>query len=478
MAVSVPIPPFADVAVEELRTPPYSMEAEEAVIGGLLIDNQAWDQVFDLLGENDFFKKEHRLFFSVIQKLSADNQPFDAVTVADRLKDAGKASEDVLAYLLLLAKDTPSAANIKAYANIVREKAVRRKLIKVANAIIENTTQADEDLHGDVLLDKAEQMVFEIAEDDLRNRQEFEPLGSASVAAYDQIDALYNKGGDITGLPTGYAEFDKLTSGLQKGDLIIIAGRPSMGKTSLAANVVEYVGIQRKENGPIAMFNMEMPARHIAMRFYASLARIDLMRLRQGNLLDEEWPRMTSAMKIMQGVPIYIDDSNTLTPFQIRARARRLKREHKGLSLIVVDYLQLMRLEEKMENRVVEISEISRSLKSLARELDVPVIALSQLNRSLEQRQDKRPIMSDLRESGAIEQDADLIVFIYRDEVYDEETKEQGVAEIRVAKQRNGPQFMTKLTFLKQFTRFENYFPEGSYPSMADAPAQSPDEII
>ena len=487
MAADSSVSPLLDPAVKSLRQPPYSMEAEEAVIGGLLIENEAWDQIFDLLVENDFFKKEHRLFFRMIKKLSEATQPFDAITVADRLKDSGQDSENILSYLLLLAKDTPSAANIKAYANIVREKSVRRKLISASNSIIEQITQADEDLNGDALLDHAEQKIFEIAEEDQNKRQEFKSLGSVGIETYNYIDELYKKGGGITGLPTGYKDFDDKTSGLQKGDLIVIAGRPSMGKTSLAMNIVEYAAIQQQQSneqdseqarGPIAIFSMEMPASQITMRFYSSLARINLVHLRQGNLHEGDWPRMSSAMKLMQSAPIFIDDSDTLTPFHIRARARRLKREHKSLSLIVVDYLQLMRLEKRPENRVVEISEISRSLKALARELKVPIIALSQLNRSLEQRPNKRPIMSDLRESGAIEQDADLIVFIYRDEVYNEDSKTPGIAEINVAKQRNGPQFTTKLTFLKQYTRFETYTPESAFSTRYDTKAISSEDII
>ena len=484
---------FPNKSIDELRAPPFSMEAEEAVIGGLLIDNEAWDIIMDMVEENDFYKKEHRVFFRMIRVLLEADQPFDAITVADRLKDAGEASESSLASLLSLAKDTPSAANISAYANIVREKSIRRKLVATANSIIEQTNQAGDDLNGVALLDNAEQKIFEIAEADTNKRKDFEPLGHIGKEAYKQIAHRSKQKGYITGVPTGYQEFDKQTSGLQKGDLIIIAGRPSMGKTSLAVNIAEYAAFHNSQineqhaedaetgdtnKGVVAIFSMEMPASQLALRFYASLARIDLMRLRQGNLRDEEWPRITSAMNLMQGASVYIDDTSTLSPFQIRARARRLMREHKGLSLIVVDYLQLMRLEHRTDNRVVEISEISRALKALARELNVPVIALSQLNRSLESREDKRPVMSDLRESGAIEQDADLILFVYREEVYKKEPKEKGVAEIIVAKQRNGPQFTTKLTFLKEVTRFENHFPAGSYPGLEDNPDSDPTEEI
>lgn len=475
-----------DEATESLRTPPYSMEAEEAVIGGLLIDNQAWDKVSDLLNEDDFFRQEHRLFFRMIQHLSKDTEPFDAITIADRLKDAGEATENNLSYLLTLAKDTPSAANIQAYADIVREKAVRRKLIAAANTIIEKTTQPSEDLTADALLNQAEEMVFSIADEDASGRQEFTALGNVGANTYHHIHELYEAGGNITGLATGYNEFDNKTSGLQKGDLIIIAGRPSMGKTSLATNIVEEIAINKKGDEPIAIFSMEMPASQIALRFYASLAGVNLMNLRRGKLNDTDWPRMTSAMNIMQKAPIFIDDSSALSPFQIRARARRLKREHNGLALIIVDYLQLMRLEERTDNRVAEISEISRSLKALARELNIPVVALSQLNRGAENRPDKRPVMSDLRESGAIEQDADLIVFIYRDEVYKPDTKDQGIAEIRVAKQRNGPQFVTKLTFRKELTRFENLIGTETYEeaygetpeAMADTRSESLEDII
>ncbi len=467
-AIPPPFPvPDHSAAVKILRTPPYSMEAEEAVIGGLLIDNMAWDKVADLINEEDFFKKEHRILFHAISTLAERNDPFDAVTLSDRLHDTGQASSGTLSYLASLAKDTPSAANIGFYAQIVLDKSIRRRLIATANAVIEEATRPDKAITAMELLDKAEEKIFAIASANADKVREFVSLGQVGIQTYDFIDDLTRrakeKGDHITGIATGFYEFDNQTSGLQNGDLIVVAGRPSMGKTSLAMNFVAHAAIQEKK-GPIAVFSLEMSATQLAMRFYSSLARIDQLDLKRGQLRrEEEWARLTSALTILQNTAIYIDDSSNLTPLEMRARVRRLKREHGDLAMVVVDYLQLMKHHDRTDNRVVEISEISRSLKSLAREMEVPVIALSQLNRAVESRSNRRPLMADLRESGAIEQDADVIVFIYRDEAYDKDTKDIGIAEINVAKQRNGPQFETRLTFLGKYSKFENYTSEEAY---------------
>ena len=442
---------------ENLRTPPYSLEAEQAVLGGLILDNSAWDQVADKINEDDFHLFNHRLIFRAIGELVDKRQVFDVLTLSDLLRQKSEIENtNILAYLGTLANDIPSASNIKAYAEIVREKSVLRQLVQVGNEIAANGLSPDgKDIRN--LLDEAEQKIFQITDRSAQAGQGFINIKSLLKTTVEQIDELYERSDHITGIPSGFEEFDEKTAGLQDGDLIIVAGRPSMGKTSFAMNVVEYAALQKKIS--VAIFSMEMPGRSLTMRMLSSMGRIDQQRVRTGKLTDEDWPRLTSAVSVLSEANMFIDDSAVLSPTELRARARRLKREH-GLSLIVVDYLQLMTVGGTSENRATEISEICRALKALAKELNVPVVVLSQLNRSLEQRQDKRPVMSDLRESGAIEQDADLIVFIYRDEVYDENSPHQGTAEIIVGKQRNGPIFKTRLTFLGQYTRFENYIPE------------------
>lgn len=442
---------------ENLRTPPYSLEAEQAVLGGLILDNSAWDQVADKINEDDFHLFNHRLIFRAIGELVDKRQVFDVLTLSDVLRQKSEIENtNILAYLGTLANDIPSTSNIKAYAEIVREKSVLRQLVQVGNEIAANGLSPDgKDIRN--LLDEAEQKIFQITDRSAQAGQGFINIKSLLKTTVEQIDELYERSDHITGIPSGFEEFDEKTAGLQDGDLIIVAGRPSMGKTSFAMNVVEYAALQKKIS--VAIFSMEMPGRSLTMRMLSSMGRIDQQRVRTGKLTDEDWPRLTSAVSVLSEANMFIDDSAVLSPTELRARARRLKREH-GLSLIVVDYLQLMTVGGTSENRATEISEICRALKALAKELNVPVVVLSQLNRSLEQRQDKRPVMSDLRESGAIEQDADLIVFIYRDEVYDENSPHQGTAEIIVGKQRNGPIFKTRLTFLGQYTRFENYIPE------------------
>ena len=444
--------------VDDLKIPPHSIEAEQAVLGGLMLDNSAWDRVADRVNEGDFYRHDHRLIFRAVASLAERSQPFDVVTLSEWLDARGELDNaGGLAYLGALAKDTPSAANITAYADIVREHSVLRNLIRVGTEITESAYRAD-GRESKELLDQAEQKVFEIAEQGARSQQGFRSIKSLLKTTVEHIDALFERDDPITGLPTGWGDFDEMTSGLQAGDLVIVAGRPSMGKTTFAINIAEYAAIKKK--APVAIFSMEMPGEQLSLRLLSSMGRINQQRLRTGRLEDEDWPRLTSAVSMFTEVPLFIDDSPALTPTDLRARARRLMREQGGLGLVVVDYLQLMQVSGSTENRATEISEISRGLKALAKELKVPVIALSQLNRSLEQRPNKRPVMSDLRESGAIEQDADLIVFIYRDEVYNEDSPDKGTAEIIIGKQRNGPIGTVRLTFLGQYTRFENFVPE------------------
>jgi len=447
--------PTEPVDTDSLRVPPHSIQAEQSVLGGVMLDNYSWDQVADKLIEKDFYRREHQLIFSAILGLQEKNQPYDVITLSEELERHQKLKEaGGLAYLGSLAKDTPSAANITAYADIVRENSIKRQLIRVGTEIADSAFRTEGRDCAD-LLDNAEAKVFEIAEQGAHAGAGFEPIKSLLTKAVDRIETLFESNEPITGLSTGFTDYDRMTSGLQPADLIIVAGRPSMGKTTLAMNMAENVAINSGK--PVAVFSMEMPGESLAMRMMSSLGRIDQSRVRNGSLEDDEWPRLTSAVSILAEARLFIDDSPALSPTEVRARARRLLREQGELGLIVIDYLQLMQAGASSENRTNEISMISRSLKALAKELNVPVIALSQLNRSLEQRTNKRPIMSDLRESGAIEQDADLVVFIYRDEVYNEETPDKGVAEVIIGKQRNGPIGTLRLTFLGQYTKFENF---------------------
>lgn len=447
----------SDKKLAALKIPPHSIEAEQSVMGGLMIDNEAWDVVIERLSEKDFYRQEHRILFNTMMKLAEKQQPFDVITVSEALKNLNLLEQiGGEIYLFELSRNTPSTANIKAYADIVRERSVLRQLITVAGEIAETGYNPGDRSVVD-LLDHAEQKVFQIAEQGTHN-QGPEAIKDLLSQALERIDHLFHTQQSITGLATGFHDLDRLTSGLQPADLIIIAGRPSMGKTVLGVNIAENVAIKSKK--PVLIFSMEMPGDSIAMRMMSSLGRIEQHRIRTGRLQDDDWPRITSAVSMLSEVPLYVDDSPALTPTEIRSRARRMVREHGELGLIVIDYLQLMRTTERAENRATEISEISRSLKTLAKELNVPVLALSQLNRSLEQRADRRPMMSDLRESGAIEQDADVIAFIYRDEVYNPETRDKGIAEIIIAKQRNGPIGKIRLTFLGQYTRFDNFATE------------------
>jgi len=445
-------------AAEALRVPPQSVEAEQAVLGGLMLDTHAWDRIADKLGEEDFYRKEHRLIYRAIAALAESGSPADVVTVSEWLEknnELGPAGG--LSYLASLANNTPSAANIGAYAGIVRERAVLRHLIHVSNRIAHSAYHPEGRSAADIL-DQAEKNIFDISEQGAHRRGGFAPLKNLLTRAVDRIDELFRSESPITGVATGYKDLDDMTSGLQRGDLVIVAGRPSMGKTSLAMNIAENAAVGEKL--PVAIFSMEMPGEQLAMRMMASLGRINAHKVRTGKLDDDDWPRLTHAIGLLAETPMFIDDTPALTPLELRARARRLKREH-GLGLIVVDYLQLMQAPESSENRATEISGITRALKGLAKELNVPIMALSQLNRSLEQRPNKRPVMSDLRESGAIEQDADVIIFIYRDEVYNEDSPDKGTAEIIIGKQRNGPTGKVKLTFLGEYTRFENFISTG-----------------
>ncbi len=443
---------------ESLKVPPHSVPAEQSVLGGLMLDNEAWDQIADRVSDTDFYRRDHRLIFCAIRDLAEAGKPLDVVTLAEQLERTRQLNDaGGLAYLGALAKDTPSAANIRAYADIVREHSVLRQMVRVGTDIA-NAAYFPEGRESRELLDFAEQQVFQIAEQGSRGRRGFTRIKDLLTKAVDRIDHLFQLDNPITGVPTGFNDFDEMTAGLQPSDLIIIAGRPSMGKTTFAMNIAENAAIKHKV--PVAVFSMEMPGEQLAMRMMSSLGRIDQHKVRTGKLDDDDWPRLTSAVSILAEAPLFIDDTPALTPTDLRARARRLKREH-DLGMIVIDYLQLMQVPGSRENRATEISEISRSLKALAKELQVPVIALSQLNRSLEQRPNKRPVMSDLRESGAIEQDADMIAFIYRDEVYNEDSPDKGTAEIIVGKQRNGPIGMKRLTFLGKYTRFENFVSDG-----------------
>ena len=444
-----------DYAMESLKVSPHSIQAEQSVLGGLMLDNQTWDSVADKVVESDFYRKDHRLIFRTIQQLADKQDPFDVITLSEALDTAGQLEEaGGLAYLGMLAKDTPSAANIVAYANIVRDKSVLRQLIHVGTDISDSAFNP-EGRNTAELLENAERQVFEIAEQRQRGQGGFTSIKSLLAQAVDKIETLYEQEGSITGASTGFADFDEMTSGLQPSDLIIVAGRPSMGKTTIAMNMAENIAI--KGDKPVAVFSMEMPGDSLAMRMMSSLGRIDQHKVRTGKLDDDEWPRLTSAINLLAETKLFIDDTPALTPTEVRSRARRLMREHGQLGLIVLDYLQLMQSPASGDNRVQQISDISRGLKALAKELNVPVIALSQLNRNLEQRPNKRPVMSDLRESGGIEQDADVIVFVYRDEVYNPDSPDKGIAEIIIGKQRNGPIGTVRLTFLGKYTRFENF---------------------
>jgi len=446
-----------DRQIAQLRIPPHSLEAESSVLGGLLLDNTAWDRVGDLLSDSDFYRYEHRLVFNAVSTLVNANRAADVITVFENLQSLGKAEEiGGLAYLNSLAQYVPSAANIRRYAEIVRERAILRKLVSVSDEIATSALNTNGRPVPNIL-DEAEQKIFNIGEEGSRMRQGFQSMDNLVVELLDRVEEMSQNPNDITGVPTGFFDLDRMTSGMQAGDLIVLAARPSMGKTALAINIAENVAL--KEGLPVAVFSMEMGASQLAIRIVGSIGRIDQGRLRTGKLQDEEWPRLAEAVERLRTVSLSIDETPGLTPSELRASARRLARNCGKLGLVVVDYLQLMSGSSggDGDNRATELGEISRGLKMLAKELQCPVIALSQLNRGVEQRTDKRPMMSDLRESGAIEQDADVIMFIYRDDYYNKDSKEPGVAEIIIGKQRNGPTGTVKLTFLKPITKFESY---------------------
>jgi replicative DNA helicase len=446
----------ADQQIAQLRIPPHSIEAESSVLGGLLLDNSAWDRVGDLLAEGDFYRYEHKLVYSAIGSLINTSRPADVITVYEHLQSLGKAEEmGGLGYLNALAQYVPSASNIRRYAEIVRERSILRKLVSASDEIATNAFNTQGRAVAQIL-DEAEQKIFNIGEEGSRMKQGFQAMPQLVVDLLDRVQEMADNQNDITGVPTGFVDFDRMTSGLQPGDLVVLAARPSMGKTALAINIAEHVALH--EQLPVAVFSMEMGASQLAVRIVGSIGRIDQGHLRTGKLNDDEWPRLTEAIEKLRNVSLHIDETPGLTPSELRANARRLARQCGKLGLIVVDYLQLMSGSggSNGDNRATEIGEISRGLKMLAKELQCPVIALSQLNRSVEQRTDKRPMMSDLRESGAIEQDADVIMFIYRDDYYNKDSKEPGVAEIIIGKQRNGPTGTVKLTFLKPLTKFES----------------------
>jgi replicative DNA helicase len=465
MAVVQPHSPAAQDNVFPFKTPPHSVEAEQSLLGALLLDNQAFDRVADLVTGEDFYRDDHRRIWRHITKLIEQNRPADVVTVSESV-DASEDKDKTggAAYLGSLAQNTPSALNIRRYAELVRERSVQRRLAQVATSIAEDALNPVGKEVGQ-LLDEAESRIFQIAESGARRDQGLLEIKPVLAKVFEKIDHLYHRDNpsDVTGVPTGYAKIDSMTSGLQPGDLIIIAARPSMGKTALALNIAEHVAV---DNGlPVAVFSMEMSSTQLAQRMLGSIARVDQHKMRTGKLNDREWSDLSEAMGKLHETPLFIDEGGALTALEVRARARRLKRQYSKLGLIVIDYIQLMSSTSQGENRATEISEISRSLKAMAKELEVPVVALSQLNRAVDQRPDRRPVMSDLRESGAIEQDADVILFIYREVVYKPDLPEEqrGIAEVIIGKQRNGPIGTVKLTFLGQHTRFENYADPGGF---------------
>ncbi|MCE2999412.1 MAG: replicative DNA helicase [Betaproteobacteria bacterium] len=466
--VQLVTPLAKDPQLEAARTPPHSIEAEQSVLGGLLLDNSAWDRIGDVVTEADFYRADHRLIFQHIAQLIEHNRPADALTVAESLERSGKLQEaGGQAYVGTLALNTPSAANIRRYAEIVRERSILRNLAAVGTRISDSAyTPSGKD--AQVLIDEAEALVFQIAEAGAKTRQGFTKIDPLLTETVERIDMLYSRENksDVIGLPTGFVDLDRMTSGLHGGEMVVIAGRPSMGKTALAMNMAENAALESKK--AVAVFSMEMSGPQLAMRMIGSVGRVDQHQLRTGTFKEEDWPRLVDAVGKLNDSHIFIDDTAGLNVLEVRSRARRLHRQCGGLALIVVDYLQLMSGTSsggRDENRATEIAEISRSLKGIAKELKVPVIALSQLNRGVDSRQDKRPMMSDLRESGAIEQDADVILFIYRDEVYNPDSPRKGIAEIIIGKQRNGPVGKVDLTFLGRYTRFENYAGGGIGPA-------------
>ena len=442
-----------DWDVAKLKLQPQSIEAERSVLGALLISSDSWDSMAEVVAAGDFYRPEHRAIFRQIALLVDRGEPVDVITVADRLLATGELdAAGGHTYIAELAEQTPTASNVRAYAKAVRERSVLRQLITAAQDIA-SAGFNPEGRSSEELVDEAERLIMQISEGGQKAGGP-QAMGSLLTGALERIEELYNTGGDITGLTTGFIDLDRMTSGLQSSDLVIVAGRPSMGKTSFAMNLVENAAMVSER--PIMVFSMEMPAEQLVIRMLSSLGRIDQSRVRTGKLEQDDWPKLSNATAKLKDTHIFIDDTPALTPTELRSRVRKLIREQGDLGMIMVDYLQLMRVAGTNEGRTAEISEISRRLKAIAKEFRCPVVALSQLNRSLEQRPNKRPVNSDLRESGAIEQDADVIMFIYRDEVYNEDSPDKGVAEIIIGKQRNGPIGSCRLSFQGKFTRFEN----------------------
>lgn len=459
---------LTDEDLARIKVPPHSMEAEQSVLGGLMLDNNAWDTVSEVVLDDNFYRQEHRKIYRTMRKLVNDGNPIDVVTLSEELDRTGDLEgAGGLDYLIELAKNTPSASNIRAYSEIVRDRSLLRQMISAANEIADDAFNPDGKTSEEIL-NSAEQKIFQIAED-RPNQGGPEGVNELLKKAVDRIDTLFNSDGDMTGVTTGFDDLDAKTAGLQPSDLIIVAARPSMGKTTFAMNLVENALMA--SNKPVLVFSLEMPAEQLMTRMLSSLGRIDQTRVRTGALEEEDWPKLTTAVNMMRDKPLFIDDQAGISPNELRTRARRIVREHGPLSLIMIDYLQLMQMKTPgIESRTQEISEISRSLKAIAKELECPVVALSQLNRTLEQRPNKRPVNSDLRESGAIEQDADVIMFIYRDEVYNEDSEHKGVAEIIIGKQRNGPIGTSRLAFIGKYTKFENLAPDvyAQYAGMDD----------
>jgi replicative DNA helicase len=452
-----------DLPLDSLKLPPHSVEAEQSVLGGLMLDNEAADRIGDAVSAADFYSDAHRVIYRAIVELISEGKPADVVTVSEALASTQKLDYvGGLAYLGALAQNVPTAANIRHYANIVRERSILRQLAATATDIAESAFNPM-GRSAKTVLDEAEAKVLHIAEQGSRGAQNFQGIGTLLTGVVERIEELYNRDNpsDVTGIATGFIELDKKTAGLQAGDLIIVAGRPSMGKTSLALNIGEHVAIHAKK--PVVVFSMEMGASQLALRMIGSVGHLDQHKLRTGRLVSEDWDKLSNALGHLNDAPIFIDETPALNAIEVRSRARRISKQYGKLGLVIVDYLQLMQAASQGENRATELSEISRAMKALAKELQVPVVALSQLNRSLEQRTDKRPVMSDLRESGALEQDADVILFIYRDEVYNADSQDKGTAEIIISKQRNGPTGTIRLTFLGEYTRFENHATAGAY---------------
>ncbi len=454
----------ADPQIAALRLPPHSIEAEQSLIGGLLLDNTAWDRIGDVVSDVDFYRDDHRRIFIHIRKLVEAGRPADVVTVYESIEKSNEVDQTGgLSYLGEIANNTPSAANIRRYAEIVRERAVLRKLVTVGDEIAASALNPA-GREAKQLLDIAEQKVFEIAEAGSRNMAGFVSIQPLLGEAVDRMQQLYDRDdpSEITGTPTGFTDLDRMTSGLQPGDMIVIAGRPSMGKTAFALNIAEHVGVDL--GLPVAIFSLEMSGPQLAMRFLSSVARIDQSKMRSAKqLTDNDWDKMTVALGRLHDAPIHIDETGAINATDLRARARRLHRQCGKLGLIVIDYLQLMSSTRSGENRATEISEVSRSIKALAKELQVPILALSQLSRKVEERNDKRPLMSDLRESGAIEQDADIIMMMYRDEYYNDNPQNKGLAEVIIGKHRNGPTGKVTLTFLGEYAKFVNSAAPGKY---------------